>query len=167
MTLVSKQQFRDGMARLSAAVNVVTTAGAAGRCGFTASAVCSVSDEPPTLLVCMNRASAMNPVFKQNGVLCINTLSAEQQHYSALFAGQTDVAMAERFHDEAWTVLQTGSPVLENALVSFDCQIADIKEIGSHSVMFCTVLGVAVWQSREGLVYFDRGYRMVPAAETP
>jgi hypothetical protein len=52
------------MARLGAAVNVVTTDGSAGRCGFTASAVCAITDEPPTLLVCMNRSSAQNPVAR-------------------------------------------------------------------------------------------------------
>jgi len=52
---VSREQFRDAMARLGAAVNIVTTDGTAGRAGFTASAVCSVTDDPPTLLVCLNR----------------------------------------------------------------------------------------------------------------
>ena len=52
---VTRQDFRDAMARLGAAVNIITTGGPAGRGGFTASAVCSVTDEPPTLLVCMNR----------------------------------------------------------------------------------------------------------------
>jgi hypothetical protein len=54
---VSREQFRDAMARLGAAVNIVTTDGTAGRAGFTASAVCSVTDDPPTLLVCLNRSS--------------------------------------------------------------------------------------------------------------
>ncbi|MBZ4280826.1 flavin reductase [Mycobacterium tuberculosis] len=51
------------MASLSAAVNVVTTAGEAGRCGITATAVCSVTDTPPSVMVCINANSAMNPVF--------------------------------------------------------------------------------------------------------
>ena len=57
-------RFRDAMASLSAAVNIVTTDGPAGRCGITATAVCSVTDTPPTLLVCINRNSAMNPAFQ-------------------------------------------------------------------------------------------------------
>lgn len=48
---VDKQDFRDAMARLGSAVNIITTDGPAGRAGFTASAVCSVTDTPPTLLV--------------------------------------------------------------------------------------------------------------------
>jgi flavin reductase (DIM6/NTAB) family NADH-FMN oxidoreductase RutF len=55
------------MAMLGGAVSVITTDGVAGRFGFTASAVCSVTDSPPTLLVCMNRASHSNEHFKRNG----------------------------------------------------------------------------------------------------
>ena len=62
-------RFRDAMASLSAAVNVVTTAGEAGRCGITATAVCSVTDTPPSVMVCINANSAMNPVFQGNGKL--------------------------------------------------------------------------------------------------
>ena len=70
--------FRNAMAHMSAAVNIITTDGEAGRCGITATAVCSVTDTPPTLMVCVNRNSAMNAVFKANGRLCVNVLSGEQ-----------------------------------------------------------------------------------------
>jgi hypothetical protein len=63
------------MSRLGAAVNIVTTDGPAGRAGFTASAVCSVTDEPPTLLVCLNRTASVYPAFEANGVLCVNVLA--------------------------------------------------------------------------------------------
>jgi 4-hydroxyphenylacetate 3-monooxygenase reductase component len=154
-------QYREAMARLSAAVHILTTDGPGGRCGVTASAVCSVTDDPPTLLVCINRKSAMNPVFKENGVLAVNTLRAGQEDLSALFAGQRDTAMAERFAPERWTAIATGSPVLVDALVSFDGRITDVKEIGTHSVMFVEVLDVAIREDDAGLVYFRRGYRAV------
>ncbi len=64
-----QQAFRDAMSRLGAAVNIVTTDGPAGMAGFTASAVCSVTDSPPTLLVCLNRNASVWPVFQANGQL--------------------------------------------------------------------------------------------------
>lgn len=72
-------RFRDAMASLAAAVNIVTTAGHAGRCGITATAVCSVTDTPPSVMVCINANSAMNPVFQGNGRLCINVCSGSQK----------------------------------------------------------------------------------------
>ena len=58
MNIVDQQTFRDAMSCMGAAVNIITTDGPAGRAGFTASAVCSVTDTPPTLLVCLNRFAA-------------------------------------------------------------------------------------------------------------
>ena len=60
--------FREAMARLGAAVHIVTSAGPGGKTGFTATAVCSVSDTPATLLVCLNRRSKSAPLLSQNGV---------------------------------------------------------------------------------------------------
>ena len=91
--MVSKQLYRDGMSRFAAAVNIVTTDGPGGACGFTASAACSVTDDPPTLLVCLNRASQMHTIFEKNGVFCLNTLSADQQWLSAV-QNDADVGQA-------------------------------------------------------------------------
>ena len=76
MADLSQQQidFRNAMAQLPAAVNIITTNGPGGRCGITASAVCSVTDSPPTVLVCVNRNSATHDVFRTNGRLCVNVL---------------------------------------------------------------------------------------------
>ena len=62
-----RQDYRDAMARLAAAVNIITTDGPSGRAGFTATAVCSVTDEPPTLLVCLNRSASAHPIVTANG----------------------------------------------------------------------------------------------------
>ena len=67
-TQVDQQIFRQGMSNLGAAVNVITTQGDAGQAGFTASAVCSVTDTPPTLLVCLNRSASVYEIFKNNKV---------------------------------------------------------------------------------------------------
>ncbi len=159
--MVNRQTYREAMTRLGAAVHVITTAGPAGRYGFTASAVTSVTDDPPTLLVCQNRASEANPAFKANGVLCVNTLAAAQQILSPVFAGMTDCDMNGRFAAGAWSTLLTGAPVLEGALVSFDCRIAQVVEIGTHSVLFCEIKAIATGTDHEGLIYFGRRYHPV------
>ena len=76
--MLDQHTFRQGMANLGAAVNVITTDGGAGQAGFTASAVCSVTDTPPTLLVCLNRSASVLETFKSNQLLCVNTLSSQQ-----------------------------------------------------------------------------------------
>ena len=162
---VTRQEFRDAMARLGAAVNIITTAGPAGRGGFTASAVTSVTDTPPTLLVCANRSNDSYPAMKTNGVLCVNTLTPAQEGLSPVFAGMTKHAMNERFDGYAWHRLQTGAPVLDQAVVAFDCKINQIVEVGTHDDFFCSVEAVRTGTAHEGLIYYGRGYHKVAAID--
>lgn len=153
---IDQQVFRQGMSNLGAAVNVITTHGEAGQAGFTASAVCSVTDTPPTLLVCLNRSASVFETFKTNQVLCVNTLASKHQHLSNLFGGKTP--MDERFQQGQWTTLVTQAPVLEDALVSFDCEVVQSMSIGSHDVLFCEVKAMKQSQGMNALMYFNRAY---------
>ncbi|QBK04335.1 FMN reductase [Hylemonella gracilis] len=160
-TPVTRADYRDAMARLGAAVTIITTDGPAGRAGFTASAVCSVSDEPPTLLVCLNRAASVYPAFLGNGVLCVNVLDAEQQALSTLFGGKTP--SEARFAQGRWNTLASGVPVLDGAAASFDCRVVQRHAVGTHDVLICEVLALAMGDRAQGLVYFDRGYHALGA----
>jgi flavin reductase len=156
--------FRAGMARLGAAVCVISTDGPAGRRGFTASAVCSVTDEPPTLIVCVNRSAATNAVLKANGVLSVNVLTGQHIGMADLFARSE---VLDRFADDsAWTTLFTGAPALRDALASLDCRISEVNEIGTHSVFFCQVESMRLLDRMEGLVYFDRCYHRLSPSTT-
>lgn len=153
--------FRDAMSRLGAAVHVVTTAGPGGKTGFTATAVCSVSDAPPTLLVCLNRRSQAGPVLSENRVFCVSTLSADCEPVADVFAGRTGAYMAERFTVGEWLTLKTGAPVLASAVVAFDCRVMEIKAVASHNVIFGVVEDIRLGPSRPALVYHDRAYKRV------
>jgi flavin reductase len=155
---VSRQIFRDAMARLGAAVNIITSDSPAGRSGCTASAVCSVTDDPPTLLLCLNRSSDNNTIFKRNGVVCVNTLASGHENLSGVFAGATGATMEGRFAAANWTTLATGAPVLTDATVAFDCRITQSVEVGTHTVFCCEVEAIALGDVHEGLIYFGRAY---------
>lgn len=153
---IDQQLFRQGMSNLGAAVNVITTQGIAGQAGFTASAVCSVTDSPPTLLVCLNRSASVFETFQLNKVLCVNTLAKHQRHLSNLFGGKTP--MAERFAQGEWKTLKTLAPVLQDALVSFDCEVVQSMSVGSHDVLICEVKAIQQNEGQNALLYFNRAY---------
>jgi flavin reductase len=156
--------YREAMSRLGAAVNIITTTGPEGDSGFTASAVCSVTDDPPTLLVCMNRNSSQNLMFKATGILCVNVLTREDEALSPLFAGIGDIPMEDRFARSRWERLATGAPALSSAAASFDCAIDQITEVGTHSVFFCGVRAIRLGAARSGLIYHGRAYHVVGEA---
>ena len=153
---VSREAFRNAMSVLAAAVHVVTTDGPAGRAGFTATAVCSVSDEPPSLLVCLNRNASVYDIFCANGHLCVNTLTSDQQAISNVFGGKT--VMAERFATADWSAECTGSPLLNGALINFDCRISNRVAAGGHDILICEVVGIRQRECGDGLIYFQRSY---------
>lgn len=163
---VAKGLFRDAMARLGAAVNVITSDGPAGLAGCTASAVCSVTDDPPTLLLCLNRSSVNNASFKTNGVVCVNTLGHAHEELSGVFAGRTGVDIGGRFAAAQWQRGTTGAPILADASVAFDCTVSQCVEVGTHTVFFCEVQEIRLGPADQGLIYFGRSYhRLGGAAE--
>jgi flavin reductase len=158
---VAAPLFRDAMSRFGAAVHVVTTDGPGGKAGFTATAVCSVSDDPATLLVCVNRRSQITPMFERNGILCVNTLNADETEVADTFAGRTGCVMDARFAAGHWTVLKSGSPVLTSAVVALDCQIVEIKTVATHNIFFAVVEAIHHGPSNPALLYHDRAYKRV------
>jgi flavin reductase len=159
--IVDQKVFREAMARLGAAVHVITTDGPNGKTGFTATAVCSVSDAPPMLLVCLNRAATSMPILRGNGVFCVNTLRAGDESIADTFAGRTKVARESRFDAGQWATLSTGSPALMSAVIAFDCRVFEIKAVASHDIYFGTVEAIHQGAPGAALVYHDRAYKQV------
>lgn len=153
---VDKATFRNGMSRLGSAVNVVTTSFGGRRYGFTASAVCSVSDTPATLLVCINRASSCFHAFGNARHFCVNTLMPGQEDISNLFGGRT--ATDDRFAFGEWREGLTGSPVLANASVSFECELTNAVDEATHRILFGRVIDICENEKQATLLYCMRRY---------
>lgn len=161
LPVVTREIYRDGMASLAAAVNVIASDGPAGPAGFTATAVTSVTDDPPTLLVCLNRSSSAAPAVLANKVVSVNALAPGHETVSSLFGGKTP--MSDRFAAASWTRAKTGAPLLQDALVSFDCRVTETVEVGTHIILMCEVVDVRANERQAALVYFRRGYQTVSA----
>ena len=157
---VGPQTYRDAMARFAGAVHVITTDGVAGRRGATVIAACSVSDAPPTVLVCLNRENAKNEAFVRNGNFALNTLASDQQALAEAFSGQTGLPAEERFALAEWDRIATGAPTLLGGLAVFDCQIIDSKDHATHRVLFGKVTGIRIGDTLHPLIYFNRDYRI-------
>jgi flavin reductase len=159
---VEAKSFREAMSRLGAAVHVITTDGPNGRTGFTATAVVSVSDAPPTLLVCLNRGANSTPILRANGVFCVNTLRAGDEIVADTFAGRTKVAREARFDTgHQWSTLATGSPALMSAVIACDCRVIEVKAVASHDIYFGMVEAIHQGEPGPALVYHDRLYKQV------
>ena len=159
--IIEAQDYRDAMSRFAGAVHVITTDGRAGRRGTTIIAACSVSDEPPTVLACLNRNNPKNDAFVENGNFALNTLAVKHEPLSVAFSGVTGLSPDERFALGAWETLTSGAPVLSDAIAAFDCELIDTKDLATHRILFGRVTGLRIGDSLRPLIYHDRAYHVL------
>lgn len=162
----TQREFRAAMANLSAAVNVVTTDGPRGRAGVTVSAACSVTDSPPTMLVCINRSSRSHDIVVGNHRLAVNVLGAGHEDLAMRFAGATEVPTEERFAEGPWDLTTHGVPVLRGSCASVVGDIVAEQELGSHSVLFVHVDEVLTTDEHAALVYYQRRFHSLGSTPT-
>lgn len=156
----AKTIFRNAMAHLASAVSIVTTNGIKGKAGITVSSVCTVTDEPPTLLFCINRQSQLHDVIKLNKKVCINILNHQQQELAKHFACILDSSMEERFNWDIWTQGNNELPVLEQAVANLQGDIIEHYQHGTHSI-FIVQLHTLDVQPNHALTYFARQFKTI------
>ncbi|MBC2885822.1 flavin reductase [Ochrobactrum sp. CM-21-5] len=155
---VEPKAYRDVMSHYAGAVQLVTTAGVAGRRGLTLTAACSVSDNPPTVLICLQKIHEANRLFMENGVFAINTLAGTHEMLADAFSGRIGLTQDERFELAQWDILATGAPVLKDALAAFDCRVVSVQDHSTHHVLFGEVVGLRSNSDEEALIYLNRRY---------
>lgn len=153
--------YRDAMSRLAAAVHVVTTKGQGGRAGFTATAVASVSDSPPTLLVCLNQRIRSAPTFRTAGSFAVNMLRGDQERVAQSFGGRLGLSGEQRFSVGEWHEGRLGDPCLVGALATFECSLVELRTIATHDVLVGRVQSVILGHDGPGLLYVGRSFRVL------
>lgn len=169
-TIIDSKNYREGMSRVAGAVHIITTGGEAGKAGFTATAVTSVSDSPPTVLVCLNSDSRSLAVIENNKTFCINTLAAHHEALADVFAGRSGVFGASRFDHGTWEYKAweynsqanaQSNPILSDALVNFSCRVTSITSVATHVVILGEVEHVTLGTKEPALAYLSRRYVVI------
>ena len=158
---VPPEHFISAMRQLAAGVSLITTGDGVKRRGLTATAICSVSAEPPHLLVCVNRGADAYALLLETGVFAVNLLSVEQRGLADRFAGRDGTSGEARFDVGRWATLVTGAPVLDDSLASFDCRTAHHVEAGTHGILIGVVEAVTLGRGATPMLYHDGDYGLV------
>lgn len=133
---------------------VIATGRPGARTGLTATAFCSLSDSPPTILICVNKNASAHPVIRDTHSFSVNVLRDDQKDLAACFSGQTGLKGEARFEGGDWQTQETGAPVLGDALASLDCELLAEHDHGTHSVFVGLVKAVASDDESGPLIYF-------------
>lgn len=155
MTDAVEGDFRKAMRTMTSAVSIVSTARDDRRFGMTATAVCSLSMQPPTLLVCINQSSSLHHPLLSEGRFCINILHADQDELARTFSRQQ---IENRFARGGWQADEAGVPFLTDAQANVFCAVEQTYRHRTHSIVIGEVYRVAVRDRVHPLLYQDGRY---------
>lgn len=148
--------FRSLMRMPASSVVIVATGEGAQRSGCTVTAICSLSDDPPSVLVCLNRRSTALAAILKQGRFSANWLSNTQAGIADIFAGRAGIWGAERFGAE-WLCGTNGVPLLVGAIARLECRLVAQHSFGSHDILLGEALGGATAESQP-LLYAAGAY---------
>jgi flavin reductase ActVB len=152
---VEPADFRAAMARFPSGVVVVTTCGEDGTPrGFTASSFCSVSLEPPMVLVCLANSADSAPSFECCDRFAVSVLAPAHRPLALRFATKG----TDKFASGGLRLSPAGLPTVERALSELDCTTHARHPAGDHTVLIGRVTGVRLGEGSP-MVYYDRGFR--------
>jgi flavin reductase (DIM6/NTAB) family NADH-FMN oxidoreductase RutF len=152
--MIDPATFRSVLGRFASGVTVVTARDAAGTDhGMTASAFCSVSLEPPLVLVCIEQTADMHAVLAHASELAVNILASGQEALSRHFAEPAD----DRFDGIGYTRGTTGAALLEGTLAAIECTIVARYPAGDHTIVVGEVIAATANLERP-LLYYRGGY---------
>lgn len=150
--------FRDAMASFPSGVTIVTTAEPSGRWwGFTATSFCSVSMEPPLVLVCLATEAECAPVFRRATRWIVHVIHPQHAELAMRFATRG----ADKFADAGFVADENGLPVLDVASVILDCSLHERHPGGDHTILVGQVRNVRIG-SETPAVYFRRAFHPLP-----
>jgi flavin reductase (NADH) len=157
--------FRSVMSAFPSGVTVVTTLGAGGvPLGVTCSATCSVSLDPPLLLVCLNRNSRVLSALVDRGEFIVNFLRDSRESTSSLFASST----TNRFETAVWQPSRRGGlPLLSADTIAYaECAVTGVVDAGDHAIVIGAAVDGTVHDDAIGpLMYWRRRYGRWPAED--
>jgi flavin reductase (DIM6/NTAB) family NADH-FMN oxidoreductase RutF len=166
-TGLDQQTYREIMRHHAGAVTIISVGRVGGRTGLTATAFCSLTDDPPMVVACINRSASAHDLIEGHGAFCVNVLALPQEDIAMRFAGRAGLAGEQRFDDGAWTTLTTGAPVLQGALANLDCEVAEQYDGKTHTIYIGRVKAGRVNELADPLVYFRGKFCNLRAPKKP
>lgn len=152
-----RDDFRAAMRRLASTVAVVTCRRDGEWAGMAATSVTSLSLDPPSLLVCVNRGAGIRSAVRHGSHFTVNLLDRQHAPVSVAFGG--GVPVAERFGTGKWQASESGVPWLEDGVAAVECVVDGEVEYGSHSIIIGRVQGVRIGGEATPLIYLNGQYQ--------
>lgn len=147
--------FLEQMRRVPGAVAVISAAQGASRGGLVATAWSSLCADPPMLLVCVNQSASAHDLIVSAGSFGLSLLSVDDAEVVGHFSGKGGLAGADRFVAGLWSDGPLGQPLLNNAIVTFECTIEACHRYGTHTILIGRVEEMRRRDGAQAMLYLD------------
>jgi flavin reductase (DIM6/NTAB) family NADH-FMN oxidoreductase RutF len=156
---VSSEEFRAALSRFPSGITVVTTRDGEDKFhGITVSAFCSLSLEPPRVLICIEKTTGSHVALEESQAFVVNVLSADQRELSELFASTAE----NKFDQIDFETGLDDIPVLLGCIATLECRVTNAFDGGDHSIFVGEVEKAAVHDG-DPILYFRGDYRAISA----
>lgn len=151
-----RETLRQALRRLAGGVTVVASYGAGDvPCGIVMTAVMSLSFDPPSMLIAINKNASLLPAVLESGLFTINMVSAADEGWCRTFVSADATS---RFAAADWERHPLGTPVYRGAIAHLVCEVDEAEPFGSHVVIRGLVRDASFGQGTDGLIYLDGRY---------
>lgn len=151
-----KDQMLQAMRRLASSVTIISSSNGEERHAMAATAVNSLSTEPPSILICVNKTASIHKILDQGAGFCVNILAREQEELSILCGGK---AKGEaRFESGNWASAENGIPYLTDAQSALLCETDGKYSYGTHTIFIGRIKEIHNSEEISPLIYVDGGY---------
>lgn len=161
MTEPVARAFREAMRALVGNCSVLTVGEGDRASGLVVTSAISLSAEPPLLLACVNRGSSSYPLLREFGCFGWSSLGAAHQGVAERFSGFGGIKGAARYEGAAWETAVTGARLLTGAPAAFDCQVEEMIDRATHTILIGRVRAIRYCPGAGALVYWNGGYRAI------
>ncbi len=153
--MIDQATFRYVLGQFASGVTVVTTATGEVYHGITVSSFCSLSLDPPLVLVCIDKRVRSHDALVQAGVFAVNILAQENEHLSRHFASRSE----DKFSNVPYHLGETGTPLLDGVLATLECRLHAQLPGGDHTIFVGEVISTTTRDDTDPLLYYRGGYR--------
>src|SRR5215467_9408111 len=150
---LGSEAFCEAMRRFASTVSIISCASEGRRYGMSATAITSLSFDPPSLLVCVNKSTATHRALSRGGRFCVNVLRSFHSELSRAFSGK--LKGEDRFRLGNWRETLDGLPFLSDAQANLFCEIARIMDYATHTIFIGRVYSVRTQADVDPLLYRD------------
>ena len=149
--------FLEAMMKMTSSVTVIASKEGDSQYAMTATSVVSLTLEPPSMLICINKKASIHSILSEESKLSINILSTSQKEFSELCSNKSKEN--ERFKGDDWSYLD-GIPYATNSVSNLFCECKQIIDYETHSIFMCKIISLINNDSRDGLLYHNASYNV-------